>query len=72
MNNVIPLRSLPRPRPIAPNDVVGMVIFVIAETMLFAGLVSAFTIVKTTSVGGWPPPGQPRLPIEKTAFARSR
>lgn len=68
MNNVIPLPALRRQRPIASNGVVGMVIFVVAETMFFAGLVSAFTIVKTTSVAGWPPVAQPRLPIERTAL----
>jgi heme/copper-type cytochrome/quinol oxidase subunit 3 len=44
-----------------------MVIFVIAEMMMFAGLMSAFSIVKAGALG-WPPPGQPRLPIEATAF----
>jgi heme/copper-type cytochrome/quinol oxidase subunit 3 len=44
-----------------------MLIFVIAEMMMFAGLMSAFSIVKAGALG-WPPPGQPRLPIEATAF----
>lgn len=42
-----------------------MLILVIAETMFFAGLISAHTIVKAGAVT-WPPPGQPRLPIEQT------
>jgi len=53
----------------------GMLIFVIAEMMMFAGLMSAFSIVKAGALGwpppgqpGWPPPGQPRLPVEATAF----
>jgi cytochrome c oxidase subunit 3 len=46
----------------------GMLIFVIVEAMLFAGLISAFMIVKTSSLGAWPPPGQPRLPVEATAI----
>ncbi|HXV36770.1 MAG TPA: cytochrome c oxidase subunit 3, partial [Myxococcota bacterium] len=33
----------------------------------FAGLMSAFSIVKAGALG-WPPPGQPRLPVEATAF----
>ncbi len=50
-----------------PSGVLGMLIFVFAELMLFGGLVSAFTIVKS-GAAVWPPPGQPRLPFERTAF----
>ena len=57
-----------RRRQVAPNGVIGMIIFVFAEIMLFAGFVSAHTIVKSGALGGWPPPGQPRLPIEQTAI----
>jgi heme/copper-type cytochrome/quinol oxidase subunit 3 len=59
--------SDPRPPPILPNAVMGMLILVIAEMMMFAGLMSAFSIVKAGALG-WPPPGQPRLPVEATAF----
>ena len=59
--------SDPRPRPILPSAVLGTLIFVIAEMMMFAGLMSAFSIVKAGALG-WPPPGQPRLPVEATAF----
>ena len=59
--------SDPRPRPLLPNPVLGMLIFVIAELMMFGGLISAFSIVKAGALG-WPPPGQPRLPVEATAF----
>ena len=63
-------RSLPaaQRRQIAPNGVIGMLIFVMAEIMFFAGLISAFTIVKSASLDVWPPPGQARLPVEATAF----
>jgi len=44
-----------------------VLIFVIAEMMMFAGLMSAFSIAKAGALG-WPPPGQPRLPVEATAF----
>jgi heme/copper-type cytochrome/quinol oxidase subunit 3 len=44
----------------------AMLIFVFTEGMLFAGLISAFTIVRAAAPA-WPPPGQPRLPIEETA-----
>jgi cytochrome c oxidase subunit 3 len=52
-------------QPILPNGVLGMLIFVFTEGMLFAGLISAFTIVRSSALV-WPPPGQPRLPIEET------
>ena len=52
---------------IASNGVVGMLLFVAAEAMFFAGFISAFTIVRAGSMV-WPPPGQPRLPVEATAF----
>jgi heme/copper-type cytochrome/quinol oxidase subunit 3 len=44
----------------------AMLIFVFTEVMLFAGLISAFTIVRASAFA-WPPPGQPRLPVEATA-----
>ncbi len=44
-----------------------MLIFVGTEIMLFAGFVSAFTIMRASAVV-WPPPGQPRLPAGETAF----
>jgi heme/copper-type cytochrome/quinol oxidase subunit 3 len=56
-----------RREPLVPSGVMGMLIFVFTELMLFAGLISAFTIIRSSSVV-WPPPGQPRLPFEATAF----
>ena len=53
--------------PLVPNAVVGMLIFVFTDLMLFAGLLSAFSIVRAGSAV-WPPPGHPRLPIQATAF----
>ena len=51
------------------NGVLGMLLFVLAETMMFAGLVSAHSIVRSRAAGEmWPPYGQPRLPIEQTAI----
>jgi cytochrome c oxidase subunit 3 len=55
-----------RRRQIAPNGVIGMLICVVCEVMFFSGFISAHTIVKTTAINGWPPPGQPRLPIGET------
>jgi heme/copper-type cytochrome/quinol oxidase subunit 3 len=54
--------------PLLPNGVMGMLIFVATEVMFFSGLISAFVIGKSNAIGGWPPPGQPRLPVEETAF----
>lgn len=46
-----------------------MGLFVFTEVMLFAGFISAFVIVQSNAPAGvWPPPGQPRLPIERTAL----
>lgn len=58
-----------RRTPILPDAVIGMVFFIIAEVMLFSGFVSGFAIIKANAPGSvWPPPGQPRLPVETTAF----
>ena len=56
-----------RPAPVVPNGVLGMLIFAVAEAMLFAGLISAFTIIRASAVV-WPPRDQPRLPVEETAL----
>lgn len=53
--------------PVISNGVMGMLIFIATETMLFGGLISAFTIVRAGSPV-WPPPNQPRLPFEETAL----
>ena len=68
------VHTLPGPRSgsrvsraaIVPNGVFGMLIFVMTEVMLFAGFVSAFTIMRKSALV-WPPPGQPRLPVGETA-----
>jgi heme/copper-type cytochrome/quinol oxidase subunit 3 len=53
--------------PLVPNGVMGMLIFVFTELMLFGGFLSAFIIIRSGAVA-WPPPGQPALPFEQTAF----
>ena len=53
--------------PLVASSVLGMLIFVAAEVMFFAGLISAFSIVRSEALL-WPPPDQPRLPIERTAI----
>jgi heme/copper-type cytochrome/quinol oxidase subunit 3 len=52
-----------------PSGVLAMIIFVLTECMFFAGMISAFMIVKATvPEGAWPPPNQPVLPAAQTAF----
>lgn len=55
----------PERRPLIDNARLGMLIFLGAETMFFAALVGAFLVLR---VGAqvWPPPFQPRLPVEVT------
>ena len=51
------------------HALLGMAVFVLTEVMLFAAFISAFVITRNTAPpGGWPPPDQPRLPFERTAF----
>ncbi len=65
MTNPVPERR----KPVVPSAVLGTLIFVIAEVMFFAGLISAHTISRAGSLPGlWPMPGQPTLPAEATAL----
>lgn len=72
--NTVVLTSEPRPEPgprrqIIPSGVAGMFLFVFSESMLFAGLISAHTVVRAQAAAqAWPPPGQPRLPLAETAI----
>jgi len=54
-------------RALIPSQVLGTSIFVLTEIMMFAGFLSAFSIAKVNAPV-WPPPGQPRLPIETTGL----
>lgn len=70
-NNVIDIRGrrpISERRPLAPNGVIGTLLFVGTELMLFAAFISAHAIARTTALTGWPPPNQPRLPAEETAI----
>lgn len=51
---------------IVSNGVLGMLLVLTTEAMFFAGLISAY-IVNRAGAAVWPPPDQPRLPIEITA-----
>jgi heme/copper-type cytochrome/quinol oxidase subunit 3 len=55
-----------QPEPPINNARLGVMLFIGAEGMFFAGLLSAFLVFRTGSTV-WPPPFQPRLPIIVTA-----
>ena len=56
-------------KPVVPNGVLGIMIFMTSEVMFFAGMMSAFTIVRASSMPlMWPPMGQPTLPASATAL----
>lgn len=60
-------RPAPVRRTVVPNAIVGTLIFIVSEAMMFSGMVSAYTIARSgTPEGLWPPPAQPRLPVEET------
>ena len=48
-------------------DVFGMLMFIMSEVILFAVLIFAFAWARA-SQAEWPPPGQPRLPLEITGI----
>lgn len=51
--------------PPVSNAVLGMLVFLGAETVFFGGLVAAFLVLRLAAPV-WPPPLQPRLPVEVT------
>lgn len=61
------LRLASERQQIVPDGVLGMLIFVLTEVMLFAGMISAFAIMKSAAPV-WPPLDQPRLPAGETAL----
>lgn len=69
------MEATPRPmtfsaetsRPHPNMEKLGMALFIAAEAMFFAGLISAYLVFRAGNVG-WPPAGQPRLPVASTAF----
>lgn len=69
MNATLDPPMSPGRRQVVPSAVLGTLIFVVAETMFFVGLISAFTISKAGApLGTWPVPGQPTLPADATAL----
>ena len=56
----------PEPRrPVLDNVRLATMFLIAAETMLFAGLMSAFVVLRVGNAV-WPPPLQPRLPVAVT------
>jgi heme/copper-type cytochrome/quinol oxidase subunit 3 len=54
-------------REVVPSSVLGMLVFVGAEVMFFAGLISAFTIARAgADPAAWRPPSLPLLPAAST------
>ncbi len=51
--------------PVVSNARLGLLMFLAAEAMFFAGLIGAFLVFRLGSPV-WPPPFQPRLPIAVT------
>ncbi len=63
-------RDFSQPRSGLSSSALGMIVFIATELMFFAGLISAYLIIKAPAVSAeaWPPPGQPRLPVIATAL----
>jgi cytochrome c oxidase subunit III len=61
-----PSEPAPEPR-LLDNAHLGLLVFLGAETMLFASFVMAFFVLRTQAEV-WPPPLQPRLPVAVTAL----
>jgi len=56
------------PRPaLVPSGTLAMALFIATEVMFFAGLVSAFLVLRAEALV-WPPTGQPRLPVGLTGL----
>ena len=56
-----------RSEPVISNARLGLMMFIGAEVMFFAGLIGAFLVLRLSS-DVWPPPSQPRLPVWITGF----
>ncbi len=63
----VPINAPKRAEPPVSSGVLGILIFIVTESMFFAALVSSFIVIKS-GLETWPPWGQPRLPIEITAL----
>lgn len=60
--------GVPRRRMRVEPAILGVLAFIATEIMFFSGLLSAYNIARAkVPMSVWPPPDQPRLPIESTA-----
>jgi heme/copper-type cytochrome/quinol oxidase subunit 3 len=66
VQNTNPLPAKPT-RVLLSNPVLGTLIFLSGEVMLFAGLISAFAVLRANAEV-WPPADQPRLPVVVTGI----
>jgi cytochrome c oxidase subunit III len=55
------------PGPVTASHRLATLVFLMAGTMLFAGLVGAYLVLRFAS-GAWPGPGLPRLPTRLAGF----
>src|SRR2546425_12632839 len=55
------------PRPATENYRLGTLVFLMAGTMLFAGLIGGYLVLRYASAI-WPSPGMPRLPVRLAGF----
>ena len=62
-----PQRALAPSQPLVPSGVLGLVLFIATEALFFAGLISAFLVLRAEAMA-WPPLDQPRLPVALTGF----
>jgi heme/copper-type cytochrome/quinol oxidase subunit 3 len=60
-------RREPEPGPLLENARLGMLVFLAGEAMFFAGLIGAYLVARVGATV-WPPPFQPRLPVEVTGL----
>lgn len=58
--------SPPARRPLLGNAQLAMLVLIAGELMFFSGLIGAFLVFRFSGKP-WPPPFQPRLPVEVTA-----
>jgi len=54
-------------KPIIPNSILGMGIFITTEIMFFTGLISAYLVIKKDRIT-WALPNNIQLPVETTAL----
>lgn len=54
-------------KPLVSKKEVGVLLFLAAEAMFFAGLISAYLVLRA-QIPNWPPSGQPRFPVLVTGL----